>query len=167
MEAEKLRKIASSAAKVAIQAEVDFSSRLDACLKEERSQAAVDRQEMLSQITNLINKSSERQESRWESKINEIRNDIQVSSSTFQDADDRYNASMDVWAGKENKLVEEVLKSRETVKSKMKQDWTVRFLYSVKNFTNIFSRLSTSITPRSRQPQNPSMRKPFASWTPR
>lgn len=119
--------MASSAAKVAIQAEVEFSSRLDSCLKEQRSQAAVDRQEMLSQITDLINKSGEKQESRWESKINEIRNDIQVSSSTFQKADDRYNESMDVWSGKENKLVEEVLKSRETLKSKMKKDWTVKF----------------------------------------
>lgn len=132
-EADELRRAASSAAKVAIQAEVEFSSRLDACLKEQRSQAATDRQEMLSQITNLINKSSEKEESRWESKINEIRNDIQVSSSSFQKADDRYNESMDVWAGKENQLIEEVLKSRDTLKSKMKNDWTVRPPYSVEH----------------------------------
>lgn len=125
-EADELRRTASSAAKVAIQAEVEFSSRLDACLHEERSQAATDREEMLSQITDLINKSSERQESRWESKINEIRNDMQISSSTFQKADDLYNENMDTWAGKENQLVEEVLKSREIFKSKMKNDWTVR-----------------------------------------
>lgn len=115
---------------MAIEAEVQFASRLDVCLTEQRSQAATDRQEMLSQITDLINKSSEKQESRWESKINEIRNNIQVSSSTFQKADDRYNESMDVWVGKENDLVEEVLKSRETLKSKMKKDWTVRLSYS-------------------------------------
>lgn len=133
MEADDLRRKASSAAKVAIQAEVEFSSRLDACLKEQRSQAATDRQEMLMQITDLINKSGERQDSRWESKINEIRNDIQVSSSTFQKADDQYNESMDVLAAKENQLVEEVLKSKETVKSKMKQDWTVRPSYSIEN----------------------------------
>lgn len=125
--------MASSAAKVAIQAEVEFSSRLDSCLKEQRSQAATDRQEMLSQITDLINKSGEKQGSRWESKINEIRNDIQVSSSTFQKADDRYNESMDVWAGKENKLVEEVLKSKEALKSKMKKDWTVKLPHSVED----------------------------------
>lgn len=124
-EADELRRTASSTAKMAIKAEVQFASRLDVCLTEQRSQAAADRQEMLLQITNLINKSSEKQESRWESKINEIRNDIQVSSSNFQKADDRYNESMDVWAGKENDLVEEVLKSRETLKSKMKKDWTV------------------------------------------
>lgn len=118
---------------MAIQAGAEFSSRLDACLKEQRSEAAAERQEMLSQITDLINKSSEKQESRWESKINKIRDDIQVSSSTFQKADDRYNESMDVWAGKGNQLVEEVLKSRETLKSKMKKDWTVRPSYSVED----------------------------------
>ncbi|MCJ1463727.1 kinesin motor protein cin8 [Pseudocyphellaria aurata] len=123
-EADELRRTVSSAAKMAIQAEVEFSSRLDACLHEERSQAATDREEMLSQITDLINKSSKKQESRWESKINELRDDIQISTSTFQKVDDHYNENMDAWAGKENQLVEEVLKSRETLKSKMKNDWT-------------------------------------------
>lgn len=108
------------------QAEANFSARLDVYLKEERSQAAADRREMLSQITNMINKSGEKQESRWESKINEIRNDIIASSSTLQMADEQYNQSMDVWSQKENLLVDEVLKSRETLKCKMKKDWTVR-----------------------------------------
>ena len=127
-EADELRKSASSAAKVAVQAEADFSARLGACLVEERSQAAADRHEMLAQIADVINKSGEKQESRWESKINELRNDIVSSSSTFQTADKQYNQDMDTWLQNENQLVEEVLKSRETLKGKMKKDWSVRYI---------------------------------------
>lgn len=115
---------------MAIQAEAGFTARLDACLIEERSQAAADRREMLAQIADVINKSGEKQESRLESKINEIRNDIGVSNSNFQRADDQYNQNMDAWLQNENLLVEEVLKSRETLKGKMKKDWTVRCIQS-------------------------------------
>ncbi len=47
------------------------------------------------------------------------------SRSDLESAEKKYNDSMSVWSEKENLLVEEVIKSRETLKSRMKKDWTV------------------------------------------
>jgi kinesin family protein 11 len=41
---------------------------------------------------------------------------------------------MDAWNVKEGLLVEEVLRSRETLKSKLKEDWVVRY-----HFSDLFS----------------------------
>ncbi len=123
MEADELRKKTSSAAQAAIQQDDEFSARLDACLKEEREQAAHDRENLLKQITNLVNRSGEVQDSRWQSKINTVRGDISTSRSALESADKHYGSGMDVWSQKENLLVEEVLKSRDTLKGKMKEDW--------------------------------------------
>ena len=92
---------------------------------EEREQASQDRQSLLSQITTLINQSGEAQDARWSSKIDAVRDDIASSNTTFQAADKEYSTRMDVWMQKENLLVEEVLKSRDSLKNKMKEDWKV------------------------------------------
>lgn len=125
-EADQLRQAASTAATAAMQAEARISARLDACLSEERSQMATDRKTLLSQITDLVSKSGEIQDSRWESKVNDIRDDLSASTSSFQTANKSYNDQMDLWSEKESLLMDEVLKSRDTLKSKMKKDWTVR-----------------------------------------
>lgn len=122
-EMDELRQKASAASQAAIQVDDDVSARLDVCLKEEREQAAHDREDLLLQITNLVNRSGEVQDSRWQSKINTVRDEITTSRSALKSADKHYCGGMDVWAQKENLLVEEVLKSRDTLKIKMKEDW--------------------------------------------
>lgn len=124
-DAEDLKTKVSSAAKAAMQADAQASSRLESCLAEERERAAVDRQELLSQITTLINKSAEAQDARWESKIHTVKADIATSRTNLQAADKEYNDNMDAWSKKEASLVKEVLQSRDTLKGKMKNDWTV------------------------------------------
>ncbi|KAL6716695.1 Kinesin-related motor protein [Lecanora helva] len=122
-EADDLRQKLSSAAQAAMQADADFSNQLNECLREEREQAALDRHNLLAQISTLVNQSGEVQNARWNGKINAIRNDISSSRTTFQAADKEYNVGMDVWAQKETLLAEEVLKSRDILKGKMKEDW--------------------------------------------
>lgn len=135
-EADQLRQAASTAATAAMQAEARISARLDACLSEERSQMATDRKALLSQITDLVSKSGEIQDSRWESKVNDIRDDLSASTSSFQTANKSYNDQMDLWLEKESLLMDEVLKSRDTLKSKMKKDWTVRALLCIYILSN-------------------------------
>lgn len=98
-------------------------AQLEICLHDERAQASQDRQNLLAQITTLINQSGEAQDSRWESKINAVRDDIASARSTLDTANGNYNIGMDVWSEKENLLVADVLKSRDALKSKMKDDW--------------------------------------------
>lgn len=133
-----------------MQAEARMSSQLQSALDEERSHAAQDRHDLLSQITSLVNKSGEVQDTRWQSKMDTIKSDIASSRSTLESEEKRYNEAMNVWSQKENLLVEEVLKSRDTLKSRMKKDWTVSFLRSkavnVAVLTNAFLRLLTNET---------------------
>ena len=123
IEADHLRRNASAAAKAVVQADAEVSAHLESCLIEERAQASLDRQDLLAEITRLVNKSGEIQDSRLESKISAIRNDVASSRLNLQAADMEFNAGMDLWSKKESLLIDEVLKSRDTLKGKMKEDW--------------------------------------------
>ncbi len=101
------------------------STQLDTVLTEERQQAAADRQALLSQITALISNTGEVQDARLDKKIASVRNGITASTATFEAARSRYGEGMDTWSQKESSLVGEVLKSRDTLKSKLKKDWMV------------------------------------------
>lgn len=128
-EADELRLQISTAGQDAMQAEARVSSQLESALNEEHAQAAQDQQHLLSQIRSLVHKLGETQDVRWQSKINSIRSDLVSSRSTFEAAEKKYSGAMDVWTQKESRLVEEVLKSRDALKSRMKKDWTVSHPY--------------------------------------
>ena len=108
-----------------MQANKAASSLLEACLTEERHQASADRQNLLSQITSLINASGEAQDTRLTTKIDAIQQTITSSTSQFEAANAKYAEGMDTWNQKENSLVDEVVSSRDHLKAKMQQDWTV------------------------------------------
>lgn len=126
-EADELRKTASAAIKIAMEADDTVSSRLRSCLADEREQSALERRNLLSQITELVNKNGHAAEDRWHSKINAFCDELSTSSSNLQTVNISYNGSMDTWSQKEQSLVDEVSKSRDALKAKMKQDWTVSF----------------------------------------
>ena len=124
-EAETLRQQLGLATQAAIQADVEFSARLDLCLTNERKQAATDRHALLLQITDLVNTNGMAQDARLAKNINAMRDDMKRSQSQFQAAETTYNSGMDIWSENEGDLMKEVLKSRENLKTKMKKDWTV------------------------------------------
>lgn len=126
-EADELRSQISKAAQAAMQAKAEMSSHLETVMRDERAQAAEDRQNLLSQISLLVTKSGEAQDTRWQSKVNSIKTEVMSSRSDLESAEKKYNDSMSVWSEKENLLVQEVIKSRETLKSRMKKDWTVSY----------------------------------------
>jgi kinesin family protein 11 len=124
-EADELRKQLTAASEVAMQANAAASARLDALIADERKQATEDRQSLLLQITSLITAQGETQDARLATKISEIQKDIVSSKETFEASQAKYSAGMDTWNEKETNLVGEVLRSRETLKSKLKEDWVV------------------------------------------
>lgn len=124
-----LERAASSAATAAVEANAQISKRLDICLAEERIQASVNRQNLLSQITTLINQSGELGDARWESKFNSARNELASTALDLQAANDNYNKNMDIWSQKETLLIDKITMSRDMLKQKMKQDWTVSILF--------------------------------------
>jgi kinesin family protein 11 len=120
--------------------------KLDEILREEREQAAADRQMLLSQITTLVMAQGETQDARLGAKIGEVQKDVLCSKESFEASRVQYVQGMDAWTEKEGKLVEEVLRSRETLKSKLKEDWVVcdcTFLCVLISLTFFRLRIST------------------------
>lgn len=124
-ESESLRQQLSAATLLATQANEAATSRLDEIVHEERQQAATDRQTLLSQITSLVTAQGQTQDARLTGKIDTVRNNIKSSKESFELSQAHYTEGMDAWNANEDKLVEEVLRSREVLKGKLKEDWVV------------------------------------------
>jgi kinesin family protein 11 len=124
-EADELRQQLTAASEIAMQSNSAASSRLDEVLREEREQAAADRQSLLSQITSLVVAQGEVQDARLTSKISDVQISVLSSKEIFEASRAQYSQRMDAWNVKEGLLVEEVLRSRETLKGKLKEDWVV------------------------------------------
>ena len=122
-EADDLREQISLSAKAALEADEAVSLRLDAVLNEERAQASQDRQNLLRQMSDLVMMSGEEQDRRWSSRVQAARQDMGSLRSNLATADAKFNSGMDAWSHKEGVLIEDVLKSRDTLKVKMKEDW--------------------------------------------
>ena len=124
-EAYDLRQQLHVASELAMRSSAAASTKLEEVLREEKEQAAADRQNLLSQITNLVMAQGEIQDKRLSSKITEVQQNVISSNETFEASRAQYSQGMDAWNEKEGKLVEDVLRSRETLKTKLKEDWVV------------------------------------------
>ena len=131
-EADELRRQLSLATSDLAKRNHATSAKLEAILTEERNQAALERQSFLSQIIPMFNEMGESQDKRWSDKILSIREDLNAAQSTFHESECSYKSSMDSWSEREVALATEVQKSRETLKGKMKSDWTVSIAPFVK-----------------------------------
>ena len=101
------------------------STRLEEILSEERQQASTDRQNLLAQITSLVMANGDAQDNRLNSKINDVRSEITASKESLEAAQSAHTKGMDSWNDKESRFVEDVCTSRESMKSKLKEDWIV------------------------------------------
>ncbi|KAH8816425.1 P-loop containing nucleoside triphosphate hydrolase protein, partial [Xylogone sp. PMI_703] len=118
-----LRQQLHAASEAAMKSNADAASRLETALKEEREQAVIDRQVLLGKITDLIEEQGKTEDQRITSKISEVQKDILASRELFESAKSQNDLRMEVWNTKEEELIQEVVRSRETLKSKLKDDW--------------------------------------------
>lgn len=93
-------------------------------LDEERRQSAEDRQKLMAQITGLINAHAEAQETRIADRAAQVQRSIAETSESLEGAVSQYGQDMDNWDSKEGQLLEDVKKSRDQLKTKLKDDWT-------------------------------------------
>lgn len=108
-----------------VAAQIDAASKLENTLAEEKQQAAADRQNLLAQISLLINAQGEAQDIRLAQKIGAVQSEISASRNALDLASSNYDRGLQSWNEKEVALVENVLRARETLKSKLKEDWMV------------------------------------------
>ncbi|WPJ58948.1 hypothetical protein SMAC4_00205 [Sordaria macrospora] len=122
-EADRLRQDLEGASQTIVKSNATVSARIQEVLEEERRQAAEERQNLLLQIGSLINSQAEMQESRLAGKTALIRQAVQDSNTTFEGSMSQYLEGMNTWNEKDNRLVEDVVKSRDVLKNKMQEDW--------------------------------------------
>ena len=167
-ESQALRQALDEALQAKSKAEEDLSSRLTNTLKEQQAQATTDRQQLLSQISALIESSGKEQDRQWEAKIGSIQEDLEGTRITFSIAKTEYDEGSKLWMKKEDLLVDGVVKSRDKLKTKLKSDWNVSIscvcFSEYSSLTDMFRPLTYTI-PRYKPPLNPSTRRQFASWT--
>jgi kinesin family protein 11 len=152
-----------------INANREASSELQRALDEERSNAEADRATLLSQMTLLIEESGQKQASRLQSRVESIRSGISSSGDTLQEASNNYQERMVQWVDREDELVKEVTDSRDNIRNRMQEDWTVSST-SAPEISNILTNLRSlkSAMHLSRRQPSLSTRKRFAlsilSW---
>ncbi|TAQ84322.1 hypothetical protein B7494_g7356 [Chlorociboria aeruginascens] len=122
-EADLLRQQLTAASEAAMQSNAAMSARLEDVLKEEREQATVDRQNLLSQITTLVMAQGQSQDIRLGTKIVAVQESLASTKEVFELSRTKYQQGMDSWSKKDGQLVEDVLRTRETMKNKLKDDW--------------------------------------------
>ena len=115
------------ASETVVQSNVDASLRMQQMVQEERRQAAEDRQRLLAQIAGLVNAQAERQETRLASKTELLQADLLRSNETFSGSLATYSNGMDAHSATGDRLASDVAKSRDVLKTKLKDDWTVSF----------------------------------------
>lgn len=124
-EADNLRRQLQTTTNAAVLQSAGASMRIQEVLDEERRQAAEDRQKLLAQITTLINTQAETQESRFADKASQIQKTVAESGTAVEGAVSQYGQGMDSWDEKQGQLLEDVKKSREQLKTQLKDDWSV------------------------------------------
>ncbi|KAI9673351.1 MAG: kinesin motor protein cin8 [Trizodia sp. TS-e1964] len=129
-EATELRHQIEAASTAAMEANAASSIRLSNALEEERRKSASDREDLLAQITNLVMAKGKAQDLRLASSVGEVRKDLSSSKAAFSAAQLSYREGMSNWSKKEQFLVDEVCKSRDMLKTKLKNDWTAANEYN-------------------------------------
>lgn len=124
-EVNSLKERVRAASEMAVLANDAASSRLAEILSEERQQVSTDRQNLLLKITSLVMANGDAQDNRLKSKINAVRSDITASKESLEAAQSAYAKGMESWNYKESRFAEDVLKSRELMRSRLEEDWIV------------------------------------------
>ena len=124
-EADTLRRQLQTATSAVVLQNGAISSRMQEALEEERRQAAEERQKLMSQISGLINAHADAQETRIADRAAQVQKSIGESSQTLETAVSQHAEDMEEWDSKEASLLEEVKKSRDQLKTKLKDDWNV------------------------------------------
>lgn len=124
-ESDALRRQLEEAGQAMVQANEAVSSQVQEVVEEERKQAAEDRQKLLTQIAGLINAHAEQQETRLAGKAAKIQGRVNGAKETFRGQVTAYSTGMDSWNMNEDRLLQDVARSRDDLKKKLKDDWTV------------------------------------------
>ncbi|KHJ33911.1 putative kinesin-like protein bimc [Erysiphe necator] len=124
-EAESLRQQLTISREFALKSNIEASKRLEETLLEEQNQATIDRQNLLTVVTDLVKAQGELQETRFNGRIREMQKDLAASQDKFKSSTLSYEEGMKNWNEQEEKLIEEISRSREVLDNKIRENWVV------------------------------------------
>ncbi|KAI0011928.1 kinesin-domain-containing protein [Xylariaceae sp. FL0662B] len=101
-----------------------IASQVQRVVDQERQQAADERQDLLAQITTLVNSQARLQESRLANEANSIRQMIKKDTTTFAHSMVQFNDGMNNFSDKDKQLADKVSDSHDALKKKIWDDWT-------------------------------------------
>lgn len=127
-EAQQLRSQLAQASSELLNANIRNQTLLRDALAEEKSRAAEDRKNLLSQMTLLVNATADAQDQRMATTASTLDQAIEEANSTFSTAKTQYSQGMDGWSEKARETVSSVGRSRDSVKTKIKADFAVSHL---------------------------------------
>ncbi|KAF2224548.1 P-loop containing nucleoside triphosphate hydrolase protein [Elsinoe ampelina] len=107
-----------------VQSQVNSRRSLIEAMTAERETAATERTQLVSQIGALIQSSASAQEARVQSHIDALTSSAISSEATHAAAQTGYTDSMSTWANSSTALVTQLLSSRDSIKTKIKADWS-------------------------------------------
>lgn len=127
-ESDSLRRQLEDASQTLLRSNESTSAQIETVVNEERRQAAEDRKQLLAQITTLVNAHAQQQDSRLAGKAARIQDRVKGATETFQEQVTTYSTGMDAWDSTEEKLLQDVSQSRDVLKTKLQDDWTVSLI---------------------------------------
>lgn len=129
-ESDDLRQQLQDATENIMQSNVSISAQIQNAIEGERRQATKDRHNLLTQITSLINSQATAQESRLVNKATYIQSSIEENATVLEGSMTQYTQGMENWNARDGEFLEEIATSRETLKSKLQEDWTAANAHS-------------------------------------
>lgn len=124
LEAQKLRREIADANKRFVEAGELSHGHLQQAIDQERETSAKERESLMLQITSLINTSAAAHETRLSGYLDSANKRIKISASEYQVAQQAYGSGMDAWSSASQSLIDSSVQARESIKAKLKADWT-------------------------------------------
>lgn len=128
--------------------------RLVEVVDEEREQSALERQQLLAQITSLVTANAEAQEKRLRQQMAGVSDNIGAANVAHNTQQSVFEEGINAWSGKSKDILSGVSKSRDAVKSKIKGDFAVCYSSSTTDVLVLIPfRLQRNSRLRSKIPQ--------------
>jgi kinesin family member 11 len=124
-EIDELRRQLQEANKKIVESNTEATQSLEACLKDEQQATHRENDLLLAQIKALMEGSAKQKEIRLHSNVDKARSQLVSSRSEFERSSKVYDEGMIQWSDKERSFVSDVIQSKESLKGRMKTDWTV------------------------------------------
>lgn len=128
-EVNRLRLQLQEANRETVEANRKVSCNMAQLLEEEQAHAGAEREQLLSQISTLMEESRQKQLNRVKGRFDNLRTGISSSGDSLERATAQHDRQIDEWIFRSEQFAKDVSSSKDDIKTKMQNDWEVRTHY--------------------------------------